>query len=442
MKFFDEPTTKQLRVKDFLDRDFKSFSTYDCVINIPNMIDGFKISQRKCVYSINKSNILNTVERFSSRVASETAYHHGAGNLEGVIVNLAQDFPTSNNVNWLNPDGQFGNILDHKASSGRYISVEGSPNFRKWFSKEDELIMEYEYEDGEQIEPRYFIPKVPTILFNGGSGIGTGYSSKILSYKPEDIVRNVVQVLTGKKQTKLVPWYRGWKGTVTKVDGQTTFTGIFERVNSTTLRITELPVGYDLEHYKGILSKLIERGWIKDYDDNSTESGWDIVIYTTREWLKAHDDAALTVKLGLVARESENIVVWDENGKIKVFEGPEQLIEHFVKARLGFYEMRRLKLIEISEAKARWMNTKMEFIMFYLKNVDEFKSRKKDQLVKLLQENGFKEYDKLLSMPMWNLTRDKMTELESEIREELEYCEKLEATSATDMYAEELKALK
>ncbi len=255
-KFFDDDIRKK-RIKDFLDQDFRSFSAYDCYINIPNMIDGFKVSQRKSVYVINKSNTNNTVERFAARVASDTAYHHGAGNLEGVIVGLAQDFPASNNVNWFTPDGQFGNILDHRASSGRYISVEGSPNFRKWFSKEDDLILEYEYEDGEQIEPKYFIPKVPTILFNGSSGIGTGYSSTILNYNPADVVRNVQQVLAGKKQTKLVPWYQGWKGVITKVAGQTVFRGTFERVNSTTIRITELPVGYDLEKYKGILSKLI-----------------------------------------------------------------------------------------------------------------------------------------------------------------------------------------
>lgn len=433
---------KQTRIKDFLDTDFRGFSTYDCVINIPNMIDGFKVSQRKAVHVINKSNKLNTVERFAAQVASDTAYHHGAGNLEGVIVGLAQNFPTSNNVNWFTPDGSFGNILDHSASSGRYISVEGSPNFRKWFSKDDDLILEYEFEDGEQIEPKYFIPKVPTILFNGGSGIGTGYSSTILNYNPDDVVRNVLQVLSGKKQTKLVPWYRGWKGTIGKVEGQTTFRGTFERVNSTTLRVTELPVGYDLEKYKSILSKLIEKDVIRDYDDNSSESnGWDILIYATREFLK-NDDAYLTDKLSLVARESENIVVWDEKGKIKQFDGPEALIEYFVGIRLGFYEKRRLILIKETNEKIDWLKERMRFIQFYLDNVDKFKNSKKELLVGLLLANGFVDYDRLLSMAIWNLTKDKIAELSDQIAEERKFLSDLENDTAKDMYVRELKDIK
>lgn len=444
MKFFEEDSgIAKLRVKDFLDRDFRSFSSYDCSINIPNMVDGFKISQRKAAYVINRANKLNTVERYSAQVASDTAYHHGAGNLEGVIVGMAQNFPTSNNVNWFVPDGAFGNILDHNASSGRYISVEGSPNFRKWFSKDDDLILEYEYEDGEQIEPRYFIPKVPTILFNGASGIGTGYSSTILNYNPDDVVRNVLQVVNGKKQTKLVPWYRGWNGTVSKVDGQTTFLGKFERVNTTTILVTELPVGTEQEKYHSLLAKLIDRGWIKDYDDDSTEeTGWKISIYTTREWLKSQTDDELMVKLGLISRESENIVVWDHLGKIKTFDNPEQLIEHFVEARLGFYELRRQKLIEATTEKIRWLNERMRFIGFYLDNSDTFRNNKKDALISILLENDFVDYDKLLAMPIWNLTKDKIDELTASCESETATLRSLEADTAKDMYVRELKAIK
>ncbi|WEM34443.1 DNA topoisomerase II medium subunit [Xanthomonas phage X1] len=433
----------KLRVKDFLDRDFKSFSEYDCQINIPNMIDGFKISQRKAAYVINRTNKLNTVERYSAQVASETAYHHGAGNLEGVIVGMAQNFPTSNNVNWFVPDGTFGNILDHKASSGRYISVEGSPNFRKWFSKDDDLILEYEFEDGEQIEPTFFIPKVPTILFNGSSGIGTGYSSTILNYNPDDVVRNVLQVVNGKKQTKLVPWYRGWTGDISKADGQTTFRGKFERVNTTTILITELPVGVEQEKYQSHLSKLIDKGWIKDYDDDSTEeAGWKITLYTTREWLKAQTDEDLMVKLGLISRESENIVVWDHKGKIKTFDNPEQLVEYFVEARLEFYEKRRQKLIEATSEKIRWLSERMRFILFYLDNSATFKNLKKDALVELLQKNKFADYDRLLQMPIWNLTKDKIEELSKATDNEKSTLVALEKDTAKDMYVRELKEIK
>lgn len=429
---------KSVPVKEFLNTGFRSFSRYDCKINIPNLIDGFKISQRKSVFAINRANRMNTVERWSAQVASDTAYHHGAASLEGVIVGLAQNFSTSNNVNWFTPDGQFGNILNHSASSGRYISVEISPNFRRWFSKEDDLILEYEEEDGELIEPKYFIPKVPTVLFNGTSGIGTGYACSVLNYNPTDIVRNVKQVLDGKKQTKLTPWYQGYQGKIVKTENQTVFYGVYERVNTTTIRVTQLPVGYDLEKYKTILSKLIEKEVIKDYDDNSTEDGWDILIYCRRE-LTARPDEELYEKLQLISRESENITVWDENNKIKIFDGPEALIEYFVGVRLKFYEARRQKLISATAEQIRWISERLRFIKFYLLNSKKFRDTSKADLVVLLQENKFEDYDRLLQMPIWALTRDRIAELEEEEATKNKHLVDLKNDTADAMYKREVK---
>ncbi len=144
----------------------------------------------------------------------------------------------------------------------------------------------------------------------------------------------------------------------------------------------------------------------------------------------------------MISRDSENIVVWDEAGRIKTFDGPEDLIEYFVKVRLEFYEKRRLMLIDETDEKIRWLNERMRFIMFYLDNVDKFKNSKKDALVELLQKNDFVDYDRLLQMPMWNLTKDKIDELANQISNERKYLEELKTTTAKDMYVEELKALK
>lgn len=433
---------RKLSVANFVNRDLRSFSTYDCKINIPNVMDGFKVSQRKAIYTIHHHNKRSTVERFSSEIASFTAYHHGSGSLEGVIVGLAQDFPTSNNINFLTPIGQFGNILSPRASSGRYISVEPNANFRRWFKKEDDLVLEYEYEDGEQIEPKFFVPVVPTILFNGSSGIGTGYACKILNYNPADVVRNVLEVLNNKKQTPLVPFYKGFKGKVEKTGSSTLFTGTFERVNTTTLKITALPIGYTLDSYKVELGKLIDREIIKDYDDNSTVDGWEILVYTNRAFLASHTDEELIDKLKLTAREGENITVWGADGKIKCFDSPEELIEYFVSIRLGLYEVRRLKLIEQTLESIRWAEDKIRFIRFYLNNTELFKNTGKKDLVELLLKNDFPEYDRLLQMPMWNLTRDRIVELEKELEELRKRAQALEADTAKATYVRELKEFK
>jgi DNA topoisomerase-2 len=438
MEFFREETVvAKKQITDFVNNDLREFSTYDCIINLPNLVDGFKISQRKAVWGIHKENKQTTVERYASKIADMSAYHHGATNLEGVIVGLAQNFPCSNNVNWVEPDGQFGNILDHSSSSARYISAGPCDNFRKWFPKDDDLILEYQKEDGETIEPVYFIPKVPTILFNGSNGIGTGYACTILQYNPDDVIKNVKKVLTGKKQDKLIPWYRGYRGLVSKTEGQTVFTGVFERINSTKIRITELPIGYSQEKYLTVLSKLIENGTIKDFDDDSTSEGWDITIYATREFV-AQPDSVLIDKLQLVTRDSENIVVWDEKGKIKRFACPEDLLVYFVGVRTVFYEKRRLALIESIGTDVAWNRVKARFIAFYLDNVQTFSGTPKAELIQILKDNNFDEYDRLLAQSIWSLTKEKIDQLNESISNGLKEIERLKNTTASEMYLEDL----
>jgi DNA topoisomerase-2 len=436
-------TIKTLQIKTFLNTGFKSFSTYDCVINIPNLMDGFKVSQRKAVYTLVTKNKKNTVERYSSEIAGYTCYHHGASNLEGVLVGLAQDYPTSNNVNFLTPVGQFGNILNETAAAGRYISVEPHDNFRKWFKKEDDIILKYEYEDGEQIEPVFYVPLVPTLLFNGSSGIATGYACKILKYNPKDIVHNVMLSLEGKKQKTLVPYFHGYAGSITKDNGQTVFTGTFVRSSSTTITVTALPIGHNLESYKAELAKLIDREIIKDYDDNSTKSGWNIVIYVNRAFTSLTDDVIID-KLKLVTRESENITVWTEDKKIKHFDSPEDLIEHFVAVRLIKYEERRQELIKIITEDSRIAGEKARFIEFYLANSDKFRKMKRPEATTLLLKEKFLADDisRLMNMSIWNLTGEEIDKLREEIKQISIHLKALQKETAKNMYMTELKALK
>lgn len=428
---------KTQAVKDFLNRDFKSFSTYDCVINLPSLIDGFKVSQRKVMYTMLSRNKKVKVEQFANAAADLTHYKHGASNLEGVIVGLSQDFTGSNNINFLSPQGQFGNILNHSAAPGRYIFVEPTPNFRKWFKKEDDCILQYEYEDGEQIEPTYYIPIVPTLLFNGSSGIGTGYSCKVLSYNPKDVLDNVKRALTNKPLKKMVPWYNGYKGKITKDESQTIYTGSFERVNSTTLRITSLPIGYELEAYKNELAKLIDKDKIKDYDDNSTDEKWNILVYSNRAWI-AQNDSELLDQLKLVSKDSENITVWDENKKIKIFESPEALIEYFVKWRLGIYEVRKQKQIDILTNDLNWAKEKIYFIKFYIDNAVWFSKNSKKNIEEKLKSEKFVHIDNLLSIKVYNLTYESIQKLKEEILKLNNDINELKKTESLEIYLKEL----
>jgi DNA topoisomerase-2 len=78
-------------------------------------------------------------------VAEHSAYHHGEVSLSGTIVNMAQDFVGSNNINLLQPIGQFGtrHAGGKDFASSRYIFTNLSPLARLIFPEEDSELFTY-----------------------------------------------------------------------------------------------------------------------------------------------------------------------------------------------------------------------------------------------------------------------------------------------------------
>ena len=94
------------------------------------------------------------VAQFVGYVSEKSAYHHGETSLENTIVNLAQNFVGSNNINLLFPSGQFGTRSmggkDHAAA--RYIYTRLMPTTRLMFHPDDDPVLDYMEDEGQAIE--------------------------------------------------------------------------------------------------------------------------------------------------------------------------------------------------------------------------------------------------------------------------------------------------
>ena len=214
----------QIKFEDFIDKDLIHFSIYDCKRSIPNIMDGFKPSQRKILYSAFKRNLTSRIKvaQFSGYVSEHSAYHHGEASLQGAIIGMAQNFVGSNNINLLEPLGQFGTRLEmgKDYASPRYIYTHLNPLTRLIFPQDDDSILNYLDDDGEQIEPEYYIPIIPMVLINGAEGIGTGYSFSIVSYNPKTIISYIKDKLINNvndKKYNFIPYYNGFKGIIQEI---------------------------------------------------------------------------------------------------------------------------------------------------------------------------------------------------------------------------------
>ena len=450
-----------MNVKDFFEVQFKQFAVYDSERSIANVIDGQKITGRKVLYTCaNRANTDIKVAQLCSQVAYETAYHHGEAGIGNVITNLAQNYVGSNNINLLEPIGQFGNRLSPISAAHRYIFTKQSIDFRKLFKKEDDLILEHNYDDEQRIEPKYYLPILPVVLINGTQGIGTGFASKVLSYNPKDLKADILNILNNKKRKSLTPWYKGYKGEISKGENnnQWILKGKIElkseqlrekgtrKSNDKTysVKITELPIGYYLDDIKSTLNKLKEKGIVKDYDDNSTEESFDIDVILHRNDSTVTDLSIekLYDTLKLITKDTENLTLWNTNNKLQVFNNASHIVEYFTNFRLIKYEERRLALIKQVETEISDLDERIRFINFYLKNTKLFRNTPKIELYELLTKNKFINPDKLLSLPMYNLTLDSITKLENSLVDKNTYHEELKVTNAKSMYLKELEELK
>ncbi|KAJ8877833.1 hypothetical protein PR048_022292 [Dryococelus australis] len=124
-QYLYEKDTHHVNYTDFVNKELVLFSNLDNERSIPSMVDGLKPGQRKVLYTCIKRNDKREIKvaQLAGSVAEHSAYHHGENSLMSTIINLAQNYVGSNNINLLQPIGQFGTRLSggKDAASARYI---------------------------------------------------------------------------------------------------------------------------------------------------------------------------------------------------------------------------------------------------------------------------------------------------------------------------------
>lgn len=442
--------TEQKTITEFLSKEYKEFSLY--VIEnraIASVVDGLKPVQRKILHVCNntwKTGSEKTLKVFqlSGKVASDAYYHHGSSSLDSAIINLAQSF--KNNMPLLEEDGQFGSLRVPEAGAPRYIGTRLHKNFKNVYC--DFELLNYKLEEGESIEPEYFLPIIPMILINGSSGIAVGFSSNIINRNPLDVISACEQVMKGKKITKLNPHIPGFTGSFIQDEAnhkRWIITGKFERVNTSTIRITELPPSATFEKYENILDELVDKKIISSYDNNCRDN-IDYTVKMTRDALASYTDEELIKILKLEEYKTEIFSTLDEYGKLKIFESAEDIVKYFVDFRIQFYQKRKDLIIKNLERELLMLSNRARFLKMIIEGKLEIKGIQKSVIFDKLEKNKFDKiddnYDYLLRMSIWSLTKElyeKILQDEQELTEELQKTRNLEPKM---MYFSDLQDLR
>ena len=455
--------------KDFINKEMIHFSIYDCERSIPNLMDGLKTSLRKILYSSFKKNLTTEIKvaQFSGYVSEHSGYHHGEASLNGAIVGMAQDYVGSNNVNLLLPNGQFGTRLQggKDSASERYIFTQLNQITRYIYRKEDDPVLEYLEDDGDPVEPRYYVPIVPMILINGGKGIGTGFSTDILSYN----INNIIDILKSKLQLteteiELSPFYKNFEGSCEKTDDKKYIVkGVYEKITDKKIKIKELPIGYWTDDFKQHIENLMEvdknkkqKTFIKDYNDMSTDRVVDFEIVLnepideSKDASNVYNNFEKTMKL-YSTLSTNNMHLFNDEEKLTKYSDVKEIIDSYFPIRLEYYQKRKDHQIATMEEDLNLLQNKSKFIMENIKGTIDLRNKKKTVIVEMLTEKGYDkldgekydpDYKYLLKMTMDSLTEENFNKMCQDKDNKITELEKLKSTAIEHMWLSELEELK
>lgn len=483
-------TTHMVTYKDFINKELVLFSNMDNERSIPSMVDGLKPGSRKVLFTCLKRNDKREVKvaQLAGSVAEHSAYHHGEVSLMSTIINLAQNFVGSNNINLLQPIGQFGTRLQggKDAASPRYIFTMLSPLTRLIFHPHDDPLLKYLRDDNQKIEPQWYIPIIPMVLVNGAEGIGTGWMTKIPNHNPREIVEMLKRMLQGEEPVPMKPWYKNFRGEIEALaQGRFVVSGEISIIDEETLEITELPVGTWTQQYKESVLEVMLHGanektpkMITDYKEYNTDTTIRFMVNMSREKLA---DAELQGLHKIFRLQSTftitSMCAFDKDSCLKRYEDVTDIMKEFYSLRLVYYDKRKQYLQGILQAESRKLSNQARFIIEKCDGILTIENKKKKAMIEELVQRGYDsdpvkawkiqldreslleeaapgeqsqeedeevaddstlDFDYLLGMTMWTLTKEKKDDLLRKRDDKQAELRALEAKTPGDLWREDL----
>lgn len=485
----------EVSYSDFINKELIHYDQYNCERSIPNICDGFKPSLRKVIYSVFKRNLNSElkVAQLAGYVSEHSAYHHGENSLYNVIIGLAQNYVGSNNINLLEPRGQFGTRRcgGEDSASPRYIFTNVSPITHKLFDARDMNLFKYKDDDGYPIEPEYYVPILPVILINGVKGIATGWSTDVPQFNPIDVVNNIKRIMDGNEPEEMMPWFRGFRGTIEKIDKNKWLSrGSYTLIGTNKIIIRELPIGMWNSNFTPLLDRLMngeayksvkdkkneekaKRGRenlkkvneieittkrarprkqktegelsmisIKNYIDKSTDTviNYEIIFdenvlsaLLSEPTINGKDPIERLFKLTSNI-SATNMNMFDSDIKLNKYDTPIDVLKDFYNIRLKYYAMRRKYMMDKLEEDLKLVETKIKFIKDVINGTIVVNNQPKTHIIKQLIQakypvmvekklvenkhssinNENENYDYLLKMPIYSLTKERIDKFEDE----------------------------
>lgn len=412
-----ESDSKKFKLSGMFKDWFLDYASYVILDRaVPNIVDGLKPVQRRVLHAMYKIDT-GDLTKVANIVGQTMQYHpHGDASILGALVQLGQKGYC------IDCQGNWGNILTgDKNAAARYIEARLSrlakdvifdPKITNWMNSYD----------ARNLEPTELPVRFPLLLAQGTEGIGVGMASRILPHNFNELIDASIKILNGE-DFEIYPdfptggyadcskYLQGRRGGVVKVRAK------IEKIDKSTIAITQLPYSKTTEMIKDSLLKARDKGKIKfkKIDDITTDKV-EIIIHLpadvspdkTIDALYAFTDCETTLT------PNACVIVNQQPAFLSVNEILEYSTNHTKELLL---QQLNIKLAELEED---WHYTSLERIFFEQgvykiledKNFESWEEQKNAILEKmrsygeqLRREIVMEDIDKLVDKPVRKLSK-------------------------------------
>lgn len=402
----------------------KSYKLDALLRQIPNVIDGLNLAKRKSLYCAEKyfanRNDKVKVNTMAGYIICNGAYEHGEMSLNDTLQKLPQDFAGARLMPLFIGFGQFGSRKKggHDAAQPRYVSIKLNKKLTKEvFPLADLPLLDYVEQEGEEVEPKYYVPVLPYVLLDHGSNPSEGWRYASWARDVNGIANAVKACIEGDFQPDSeahMEWLRkqelplcvhgyspqlsfGMRNGKLHSFGYYTYDQV-----SATFIITELPMRVWNQNYiDSLMEDEFRSSVIKDIVDYSNNREITIKVQLTgpealnaiyAKYEKADDPYREFLRLHASLQPFLNYINTD--GAVKSLEGEDYhgVIAAWYPIRKSYYKHR----LEREEALEKLHIEAEEEILRFLPLAAQFDfGKKKDKAAaeKILEENNFKKFN-------------------------------------------------
>merc|ERR1712161_148830 len=303
------------------------------------------------------------------------------------------------------------------------------------------------------------------------------------NHDPRLIIQNLRNLIKGEETIKMSPHYYGFTGNIEQDSPKTKcyhVSGKAERIDDTSIFISELPIKKWTQDYKVFLESMItgeKKGpEIKDFKENHTDSTVSFTISATKEKIDEFEKEKVEGLMGKFKLcstiSTSNMHLFNQDGRIEKFDSPEAIMMNFYSKRLELYVLRKANLLKILRREQKMLSNRARFIEAVCTGDLIVSNRKRTDILSDLKDAGYdlfpKEKDKtkaderneedesdslndtdsiavlargyeyLLGMKIWSLTFEKAEQLRKELLEKTQIVAVLEATTPEQIWETDL----